>query len=378
MVLEFRVNKQHLSRVDKYKVVEKSENYLWIHFTFSNDWSGLKKYLLAKPLTTVGNKYNYKYQLDENGRCQIPYDLSVFPGFMVSVVGIAKDDDLDFTNDIKITTDYQVVDVSEVLITNGCDATPIRFVTSNNRTINIFKKLDFLDIGLETEFEYVDNTLYLYAITHYKGEKVRTVLSSIELATGGIAGVTTELEYTDPETGITTYRNLVFTTSDGQTLRVSLDYFWDEIREQLDSAVENLNLRIDNEVSALDERINTLSEQVIELSGSVNELKEQVNQVSSDLEQEIQDRQEAIDNLQTQVTIETIRAQEVEEELSNKVDNLDNAIQEEHDRALTQEVILSARADALEDDVNDYSFKNIGNQDIIDVVDSAKNNIWGE
>ena len=37
MTLEFKINKQNMVRLDDQQVVEKSINYLYAHFTFSDD-----------------------------------------------------------------------------------------------------------------------------------------------------------------------------------------------------------------------------------------------------------------------------------------------------------------------------------------------------
>lgn len=37
MTLQIQVNHQHIIRLDKNIVVEKSKNYLYAHFTFSDD-----------------------------------------------------------------------------------------------------------------------------------------------------------------------------------------------------------------------------------------------------------------------------------------------------------------------------------------------------
>ena len=46
MDLEFDVDKQIITRKDKEKVVDLSENYLRLSFSFSDDWNGLSKFIL--------------------------------------------------------------------------------------------------------------------------------------------------------------------------------------------------------------------------------------------------------------------------------------------------------------------------------------------
>ena len=403
MTLEFRVNKQHLDRIDKQKIVEKSENYLWAHFTFSSDWNGLTKYMLARPLTSQGTSEDYKLILDESGKCKIPFDLNVFPGFIISAYGVKEDDNIKITTDslgvddnlnimsnVVITTDAQSVDINSVTITSGEEALAVRYVTSNNKTIIVNKYQDILDLGIETEFEYDESTytLYLYAITYESGEKIRTLLSSIEL-TAGLESVTTELEYEDPTTHKTSYRNLVFTFSDGSVQRVTLDYFWDEIRQDLDTAVTNINLRIDDEVNTLngriDDEVNTLNtridNEVDTINGRIDREVETLNDTIDALDEELteainQERQDRIndvnaeetrakgveDDLQTQIVVEQQRAIGAEEDLTSALQQeattraqedtlIRNSLQDEVDRATTQETILDAKIDGVIEDI---------------------------
>ena len=357
--------------------------------------------MLARPLTAQDNASDYKLELDENNKCKIPFDLNLFPGFIISAYGESLDDDttvkvttdslgvddnLNVMSNVVITTDAQSVDINSATLTSGEEELAVRYVTSNNHTIIVNKYQDILDLGLETEFEYDETTytLYLYAITYNDDEKIRTLLSSIELSSG-INDITTELSYTDPDTGLTTYRNLVFTYSDGSIKRVSLDYFWDEIRSNLSSAVFNLNLRIDNEVTTLNSRITnevstingridsevstlnqTISNLDTRLTNAINqEIQDRIddvtseetraiareNQIEDNLNQEIARATNVEDDLQTQITVETQRALGAEEDLSNalqqeintreQVDNqIIDSLDEEITRAIIQEEVL--------------------------------------
>lgn len=350
MTLEFKVNKQHIDRIDRQKVVEKSENYLFAHFVFSEDWKGLKKYFLAKPYT---DDAYYKFELDNDNKVAIPYELSLFPGFIVSALGVDENTDVVITTDginldsnltpITITTDATPVDVHSAPITDGDALLPVRYVTSNNHTILINRYLDYLDLGIETEFEYEESTytLSLYAITYDENEqKIRTLLSSIELS-AGIEDITSELSYTDPETHIESKRNLVFTYANGEVKRVSIDYFWNEIRQDLLSAVNTLNNTIDNLDTRLSNAINDLDTR---LSGEISDLDNKVDRVESELN-------DKIDNLGTTLT------NAIEDEVSNRLiedtilqDNIDSEVL----RATTKENELNGKINQeIQDRIND-------------------------
>ena len=72
MVLEFNVQNQIIKRTDKNRVVAKSKNYLYAHFTFSEDWQD------AGSITALfKNEDNETYAqiLDEKGKCKVPWEV---------------------------------------------------------------------------------------------------------------------------------------------------------------------------------------------------------------------------------------------------------------------------------------------------------------
>lgn len=83
MLLQFKVNKQRLTRTDKNYPVEKSQYYLYAEFEFSEDWANLKKEVYF----TWDNVHNYVVKLDENNRCLVPNEVIKSCGFMCWVKG---------------------------------------------------------------------------------------------------------------------------------------------------------------------------------------------------------------------------------------------------------------------------------------------------
>lgn len=306
MTLEFKVNRQDIVRLDNQKVVEKSVNYLYAHFTFSDDWEGLNKRILLRPLDIDSS---YGVEVGRNNTIKIPYDLIVFPGFVLCAVATNT------RGDVKITTDGVAIDVELAPVEDGTDEPAVRYVSSNNHTIIVDKQADALDLGIETRFEYVQETytLNLYAVTYDLDEhEVLTLLSSIEL-NPGIADITTELSHT--EGGVTTYRNLVFEYANGDIKRVSLDYFWNEIRADLRTAVANLNARIDEEVNTLNTRIDN----------EVDTLNETIDNVDEALTQAINDEQsratQSENTLNTKINTETTNRQNADTQLQTNINN---------------------------------------------------------
>lgn len=322
MTLEFKVNRQDLIRLDNQKVVEKSINYLYAHFTFSDDWEGLNKKVLLRPLDVDAS---YGVEVGRNNTIKIPYDLLVFPGFVLCAVATNT------KGDVKITTDGVAIDVELAPVEDGTDEPAVRYVTSDNKTIIVNKQADLLDLGIETKFEYIQDTytLNLYAITYDEktGDEIDTLLSSIELPPG-IADITTELSHT--EDGVTTYRNLVFEYANGDIKRVSLDYFWNEIRADLRLAVTNLNTRITNEVEALNVRITGEVDALnTRIDNEVSTLNETIDILGEDLTQAINDEQSraesAESNLNTKINTEITNRQNADTTLQTNINNEANA-----------------------------------------------------
>ena len=92
--LEFKVTGQHIEVEEHDKVVADSKNCLKAHFTFSNEWQGIKTAIFKKGLTVLN-------VILDNDECFVPWEV-IKPGkFGVSV----------FCGDL-ITADIAWVNVS--------------------------------------------------------------------------------------------------------------------------------------------------------------------------------------------------------------------------------------------------------------------------
>ena len=266
MTLEFKVDKQTIIRLDEQKVVEKSQDYVYAHFIFSEDWKGLDKYALMRPYDVAAN---YKVEIGKNNTIKIPYDLVVFPGFIMAALGT------DGNEHTKITTDGVDVDVEPAPIIDGDDALAVRYVSSANDTITVDKISDTLDLGIDLDLKYVDNVLNLYAYTYNEkseeGEPIKKekLLTSI-LLDDVITSIEPELEHTDDEQ--TTYRNFVITQADGTVIRFSIDNFFNEIRTSLANEVTratSVENNLDSRLSKVEEDYLT-SQDKQELTSAIN------------------------------------------------------------------------------------------------------------
>ena len=176
MTLQYKVDKQVLERLDDNIVVEKSLNFLYVKFIFSDEWRGLTKYAL---FNYIDIDSPYKLEVNKDGIVKVPYDLITFPGFLITLQGVNK-------SGVRITTETRMVDI-QLLGTIDAEEKAVKYVTSDNNTINIDKNGDELDLGIETQLDYTKDThtLDLYAITHNEkdddGEpiEVETLLSSV-------------------------------------------------------------------------------------------------------------------------------------------------------------------------------------------------------
>lgn len=81
----FKINNQTIKRVDDFKVVSSSKNYLYAEFDFvTDDWNGVN----TKTALFRSNKIVKQVLLDANDCCLVPWEVLENDGFMeVSVFG---------------------------------------------------------------------------------------------------------------------------------------------------------------------------------------------------------------------------------------------------------------------------------------------------
>ncbi len=73
--LLFEVTNQTINRIDKFKPVADSRNYLVAHFKFlTNEWTGIITAVFTK------NDTSYKVLLNEQNECVVPWELLVDSG----------------------------------------------------------------------------------------------------------------------------------------------------------------------------------------------------------------------------------------------------------------------------------------------------------
>lgn len=83
MEIQFDINHQHLVVQSGYYVVSNSENYITAKFTFSDDWDDMTKTAVFRQ---SGSSVAYQ-EIIENGYCNIPHEVTQYPGMRVYVHG---------------------------------------------------------------------------------------------------------------------------------------------------------------------------------------------------------------------------------------------------------------------------------------------------
>lgn len=199
LVMQFSVNNQVLTRTDSKRIVEDSANYLYAHFTFTEDWNGTTKYAI------VDNKklgIRYKVPLDENDTCKIPSALIKYDGFGILVVG---EDEREF---VVITTSMLFI---QVLRTNyqAAEEPDIKFITSD--TLDIEKDGDKVVIEIPNIY-VTDASLQNDSLEVYGRDSL--LLKSVPLPYGRVNNITLQIDnntFTLELKGFDKEGNLLFT-----------------------------------------------------------------------------------------------------------------------------------------------------------------------
>ena len=137
MFLEFDIKNQQIIRRDVNRPVANSKNFLYAHFTFSEEWNNLDKYAIF-----TYNTLTFKSLLKEDNTCIVPSDVIKADGFYVGVVGKLDN------KDVLVPTAKEKVGVTDSVELNGTEA-PVRYIESE--TLTVEKNGDLLRIELSDE-----------------------------------------------------------------------------------------------------------------------------------------------------------------------------------------------------------------------------------
>lgn len=85
MLLEFKLEKQKLVRLDEYEIASFTRNYIDVTFTFDELWCNVKKYALF--VTPNGSQHVIKLGYGQKVSCKIPNQVLENAFFKISVFG---------------------------------------------------------------------------------------------------------------------------------------------------------------------------------------------------------------------------------------------------------------------------------------------------
>lgn len=172
MIIKFKIQNQTLIRLDSFKPVENSKEYLYVNFEFSEDWNSITN---KRALFTYDDK-TYEKVIDENNQCKVPYFVIKSSGFNIMVVG-QNDDGL------LIDTDNPFIYVLKTGNVNGL-VVPLTDIQSD--TLEVEKIDDIAKINIPniygTKLKLIKETGIIQLLGRNKNEE-DVILNEIDLPT---------------------------------------------------------------------------------------------------------------------------------------------------------------------------------------------------
>ena len=172
MIIKFKIQNQTLIRLDSFKPVENSKEYLYVNFEFSEDWDSITN---KRALFTYNDK-TYERVIDENNQCNVPYVVIKSSGFNIMVVG-QNDDGL------LIDTDNPFIYVLKTGNINGL-VVPLTDIQSD--TLDVEKIDDIAKINIPniygTKLKLIKETGIIQLLGRNKNEE-DVILNEIDLPT---------------------------------------------------------------------------------------------------------------------------------------------------------------------------------------------------
>lgn len=172
MIIKFKIQNQTLIRLDSFKPVENSKEYLYANFEFSEDWSSITN---KRALFTYNDK-TYERVIDENNQCNVPYFVIKSSGFNIMVVG-QNDDGL------LIDTDNPFIYVLKTGNVNGL-VVPLTDIQSD--TLEVEKFNDTAKINIPniygTKLKLIKETGIIQLLGRNENEE-DIILNEIDLPT---------------------------------------------------------------------------------------------------------------------------------------------------------------------------------------------------
>ena len=339
MFLEFKVDRQIINRIDNLKPVEDSVNYLYLHFTFSSDWDGLKKRVTF--IRIDGSITSY---LDENDNCVVPPYMNQYSGFYVTLVGENEE------KQILVTTNKKFVGVTKSGGIEVMDAL-LRYIETKTLDYKKLGEIAYLEIpniyGTKLKFLKESGTIQLLGRNENNDE---IVLNEIDLDTERII---TNIYY-DAEK-----ESLIFQFENSPDIEVPIgdifeldDYYTKTQIDALLSALKQELINYTNEKeNALQTQINSVIEDIsnkdIEYKNTFSQINDKIDNTKSDLESKLNS---AVNDLENQIN-----------DTNNNLSNLDNKV-ENYNTSINNNILnIQTQANITSNDILNIESEVYGN-----------------
>lgn len=339
MFLEFKVDRQIINRIDNLKPVEDSVNYLYLHFTFSSDWDGLKKRVTFIRLDESITSY-----LDENDNCVVPSYINQYSGFYVTLVGENE------KNQILVTTNKKFISVTKSGGTEVMDA-PLRYIETETLDYKKRGEVAYLEIpniyGTKLKLLKESGIIQLLGRNENNDE---IVLNEIDLPTEKII---TNIYYEAEK------ESLIFQFENNPDIEVPIgdifeldDYY---TKTQIDALLSDLKQELINytneKENALQEQINSITNNISTNDETYREMFSQINtkidNTKNDLETELN---YAINNLENQIN-----------DTNTNLSNLDNKV-EDYNTSINNNILdIQLQANITSNDILNIESEVYGN-----------------
>lgn len=333
MVLEFEINNQIIKRKDIFTPVANSENYLYIHFNFSEDWEGLEKIITFERESDVISLY-----LDINNSCVVPKIINKHSGFFISLNGVNKE------KQVLITTNKYFINIIDSGQTQFFE-TYIKNI--NTETLEYEKNGDvaYLEIpniyGTKLKLIKEKGIIQLLGRNNENDEEI--VLNEIDLPTEKII---TNIYYdTEKESLIFQFENNAdIEVAIGDIFELDNYYTISQINELLSDLKQELINYTNEKENALESQINAI---IDDISNKDEEYKESFNQINSNIENVSNTLNSQIEETNTNLTNLDNKLEGYNENINNEISSIKTDLQTTNEEVSNIKTILELTSEDI-------------------------------
>ena len=255
MILNVKVNNQTIQRIDNNIPIEKSQDYLWVNFTFSDDWQDLTKVAYFQ----YGDEFPYKVDIIDD-TCLVPNEVILYGITQLWVLGKSE------TSGVQVPTNKIGISIGKTGVLRGDDP---YLLNIDSTTLETVKKGNVTFLEIPNSYG-VKLTLDENGIIKLLGRD-DLVLSEIDLHTENIIKAIT---YKSEENA------LVFEFDNAPNISVPMgdifkveNYFTkDEVSEIESNLITQINNKVDKE--SLNELQQNIEENITKKIDSIEDTLE--------------------------------------------------------------------------------------------------------